>query len=430
MSISASDIGMIIVSLSIVIFSAHLLGYLFDRLHQPRLVGEILAGIIIGPYVLGKVYPALELLLFGDKTLTIMEFLYWMGLLFLMFISGSETRRLLAPENRKATAWLLGVGTPLPFLIVLGLGLTGMLPLQSLTGRAASETAALLVLAIAVAVTSIPVISRIFHDLKILNTRFVSIILGSAVLEDIILWGVLAIATSLSNSQTLAERNLISHITGHVGITLVFTGVCLFIMPKLLMKLHRARWNFLINTSQVTYTIMILLAYTAIASILDVTLVFAAFLAGFGVVGGFQSAEYERFARPLRYIANFSLAVFVPVYFVIVGYKLVLGEGFSFPLLLMFLIGSTILSLLCVGLAAFLAGFRGLEVFNFAITLNARGGPGIVLASVAYDSGIINAAFYTTLVLTAVITSEMAGFWLRHILDKGWLLLSEKHSEV
>jgi K+:H+ antiporter len=69
-------------------------------------------------------------------------------------------------------------------------------------------------------------------------------------------------------------------------------------------------------------------------------------------------------------------------------------------------------------------------VFNIAITTNARGGPGIVLASVAYDAGIINAAFYTTLVITAVVTSQMAGAWLRFVLSKGWPLLSTNPDET
>jgi Kef-type K+ transport system membrane component KefB len=93
-------------------------------------------------------------------------------------------------------------------------------------------------------------------------------------------------------------------------------------------------------------------------------------------------------------------------------------------------VGSSLISVFSAGLAAWLGGFRGLDVFNLAITTNARGGPGIVLASVAYDAGIINAAFYTTLVITAVVTSQMAGAWLRFVLSKGWPLLSTNPDET
>jgi hypothetical protein len=71
-----------------------------------------------------------------------------------------------------------------------------------------------------------------------------------------------------------------------------------------------------------------------------------------------------------------------------------------------------------------LAGFGPLDTLNLAVATNARGGPGIVLASVAFDAHIINASFYTTLVLVAVLTSQAAGFWLEMVLRKGWPLLT------
>ena len=74
-------------------------------------------------------------------------------------------------------------------------------------------------------------------------------------------------------------------------------------------------------------------------------------------------------------------------------------------------------------IAAALATGRGLDIVNLAVATNARGGPGIVLASVAFDAGIVNAAGYTTLVLVAVLTSQAAGAWLEHVTRKGWPLL-------
>lgn len=86
--------------------------------------------------------------------------------------------------------------------------------------------------------------------------------------------------------------------------------------------------------------------------------------------------------------------------------------------------------LISAGIGARLARFRGLDVINLAVALNARGGPGIVLASVAYDAGIINGAFFTTLVLMAIITSQVAGAWLEYVLRKGWPLLSGHPEEA
>ena len=112
------------------------------------------------------------------------------------------------------------------------------------------------------------------------------------------------------------------------------------------------------------------------------------------------------------------------MYFAIVGLKLDLVRGLSLWMLAAFLIGSCVVKVLSVSLAGRFAGFRGLDLFNLAITTNARGGPGIVLASVAFDAGIISSSFYTTLVLAAVITSQAAGAWLEFVLRKGWPLLT------
>ena len=432
---SNSEIGSILLALSVLLLSTHFMGYAFVRLRQPRLVGEILAGILLGPFILGRLAPSISTEIFGaseegNKISVVLGFIYWFGLILLMFISGSQVRRVFAQENRRETAWILGIGTPLPFFLVLGLGLFSFLPLESLTGSAGQEISALLILSIAVAVTSIPVISRIFYDLKILHTRFASLILSAAVLEDIILWGVLAIATAIASTATLAQQHVVSEISSHIGATIAYIILALFVTPPLLKKVNASRWNVFRKSSPLGYVILVLFLYTVVAALLEVNLVFAAFLAGFGIVGGMGGTERERFSKVFESIEQFATSTFIPIYFTLVGYRLVFGTEFSLSMLLIFLVGSSLLALLSVGLAAKLAGFRGLDIVNIAITTNARGGPGIVLASVAYDAGIINAAFYTTLVLAAVLTSQAAGVWLRFVLSRGWPLLSSNPEET
>lgn len=433
---SAIAVGSIVLALGVLLIFAHGLGYLFERLHQPPLIGEILAGILLGPFVLGRLVPEVSSAIFGASGSSaatiklVLHFLYWFGLLLLMFISGSETRRLMATENHRPVAWILGIGTPLPFFLVLGLWLASLLPLDALMGPAGNKASVLLILAIAVAVTSIPVISRIFYDLGILHTRFASLILSAAVIEDIVLWGVLAVASALAGYDRAQSQNLFNHVSSHVGASLVYTGLGLFVAPAILKAIHRAKWNFLAARSPVGYIMLIMLAYAAIAAALDVTLVFAAFLAGFGVVGGMGGSERPRFAVALDSLSKVSFDVFIPIYFAMVGYKLVFGEEFSLSMLLVFLLSSSLLCLLAVGLGAKLAGFKGLDILNLAIARNARGGPGIVLASVAYEQGIINTSFYTTLVITAMLTSQGAGAWLRFVLSRGWPLLSTDPLDV
>jgi K+:H+ antiporter len=432
---STVEIGSLVTTLCVLLACVHAFGFLFERLRQPRLVGEIVAGIAIGPAGLGRLAPPVSAILFGpysgtNETGPGLGLLYWLGLMLLMFVSGSGTRALLARENRRRTAVLLGIGTSLRFGITLGLGLAAVLPVRALMGSAGQPTATLLVLSIGVAVTSIPIISRIFYDLGILHTRFAGLILGFAVIEDILLWGVLALATSIAGSTALAQTHFMAGITAHMTATLVYMGLGLTLAPGVLRRFHDARWNFLARNSPTAYAILVLLTYAAVAGAFQVNLVFAAFLAGFGFVGGVGGAARARFADALGAIEKFSFAALIPIYFCLVGYKLSFSGGFSATMLFVYLLGSSALTVLAVGLAARVAGFRGLDFLNLAVVGNARGGPGIVLASVAYEAGLINAAFYTTLVLTAVITSQIAGAWLRFVLRRGWPLLSTNPEET
>jgi Kef-type K+ transport system membrane component KefB len=429
---SVVEFGHFVLTVAILLIAVHGLGYISERLKQPRIVGEILAGIVLGPFVLKLLAPTAfaKLFSFSPSASVVMGFLYQLGLILLMFCSGAETRRLLAKENRRDTFLLLTVSDLASFALVLGIGFAGFLPLHLLTGSAGQPISTLLIVAIATAVCSIPVMSRIFWDLGIMQTRFVSLILGYALLEDLALWVVLAFATALATSATLAQQHVTGAVSSHVAGTLIYTLIGLMIAPALLKRLSTASWNMLYKASPVGYVMAVLMAYCAVAGIFVVNLQFAALLAGYGIVGGLSGSERERFSAPIDAISKVSFGVFVPIYFGLIGYRLVFGRQFSLSILLVFLVGSSLISVFSAGLAAWIGGFRGLDVVNIAVTTNARGGPGIVLASVAYDAGIINAAFYTTLVITAVVTSQVTGAWLRFVLSKGWPLLSTNPDET
>jgi len=391
-----------------------MLGYLFVRLRQPKVIGEILAGVVLGPALLGR-FPAVQHLIDSTKHQgNILDFVYWLGLLLLMFLSGAETQQLFTREERREVGWLAIVGTGIPF--VLGLVFGPWLVRPSLAGPNGNRISLVIILAVGVAVTSVPVVSKIFADLKILHTRFARLVLGVAVLEDIVLWLALAIATSMAGTTVLHPRAMSYHLAATVG----FFVLGLTIVPRLVKKINKARFNVMAKQSPVGYAIAVLLAYCAAAGALKVSLVFAAFLAGFAVV----HKKRRLFAEALEAIGKVAFAFFVPVYFAIVGLKLDLVRSVGLWMMVAFIVGSCVIKTLSVSLAGRFAGFRGRDLFNLAITTNARGGPGIVLASVAFDAGIISAQFYTTLVVAAVLTSQIAGAWLDYVLRKGWPLLT------
>lgn len=424
---SNQELGSVAVAMLLLLLGATLLGQLFTRLHQPKVVGEILAGILLGPTLLGHLAPGPVASIFGtgtdDPSTVALGLMYHVGLLMLMFVSGFSIRHVLSRENRAATAWILGVGAPLRFFLALGGCL--LLPADAFAGTAHSPVALAIVFAIAAAVTSIPVISRIFYDLGILHTRFAGLILGAAVFEDILLWGVLSIATAVASATLAATQGALAQtILTHVAVNLAYVLAALLVMPAVLRRLGQARWNVLAREAPVAWVMTMLLGYVAVAALLDVTLIFGAFLAGFGIVGGMHRTEQQRYRPAFDAIEHLAIAVFIPIYFAIVGYRLDLRTSLNPVMLLGFLLGTSLIVVVSIGLAARLAGFRGLDLANLALTCNARGGPGIVLASAAFDAGIINGSFFTTLVLTAVFTSQVCGFWLDHVLRRGWPLLS------
>ena len=194
---SNSDLTSVLLILLLLVGLAQLFGYFFVKLHQPRVVGEILAGVVLGPAVVGRLPVAMPLTEAIKHQANILNFVYWLGLLLLMFLSGAETRQLFTREERREVGWLTIVGTGIPFVMGLVFGPSLIHP--ALAGPNGNRVSLIIVLAVGVAVTSVPVVSKIFADLKILHTRFARLVLGVAVLEDIVLWLALAlwaIATS------------------------------------------------------------------------------------------------------------------------------------------------------------------------------------------------------------------------------------------
>ena len=413
-SLSNCDLTSILLILLLLVGLAQFFGYLFVRLRQPKVVGEILAGVVLGPSLIGRFPFATSLIESAKQQSSILNFVYWLGLLLLMFLSGAETRQLFGREERREVAWLTIVGTGIPF--VLGLVFGPWLIGPTIAGPNGNRFSLIIILAVGVAVTSVPVVSKMFADLKILHTRFARLVLGVAVLEDIVLWLALALATAMAGKTVLNGRQ----VSYHLITTVAFFALGLTIVPRVMKRINKSRFNVIAKHSPVAYAISVLLGYCVVAGALDVSVVFAAFLAGFAVV----HKKRRLFADALESIGKVSFAFFIPAYFAIVGLKLDLVRGFSLWMVGIFLAGSCVVKILSVSLAGRFAGFRGLDLVNLAITTNARGGPGIVLASVAFDAGIISPKFYTTLVLAAIVTSQMAGAWLDYVLRRGWQLLT------
>ena len=216
--VSSSDLTSVLSILLLLIALAQLLGYVFMKLRQPKVVGEILAGVVLGPAIVARLSSASWILETTQRQASLLNFVYWLGLLLLMFLSGAETQQLFTRDERREVGWLAIVGTGIPF--VLGLIVGPWLIGPNLAGPNGNRISLIIIFAVGVAVTSVPVVSKIFADLKILHTRFARLVLGVAVLEDIVLWLALAVATALAGKTVLNPRQMSYHLLTTVGLVL------------------------------------------------------------------------------------------------------------------------------------------------------------------------------------------------------------------
>ena len=411
----------VIAGIILLVVAARVGGFAFHHARLPRVVGEIFGGLVLGPTVLGAAVPEMHRWLYlraeGPRLLAVVS---WVGLVALMFVSGFELRSLFSREDGRITGIMLLGATVLPFLA--GLAAPLVFDLSRYAGPRGNTPALVMVVGIAVAVTSIPVISKIFIDLGILDTRFARLILAIAAVEDVALWVALAVATNLASDHgTSALRMVMTPL-----ITVIFCTAALMGLPRVLAGLLASSAGPALRRRALPFALALGVVSAFMAQALRINVVFGAFLAGaaLGTVGG---VEIDRAKATLRRV---SLAWFAPVYFAIVGLRLDLRHHFAVSFFLGFLALCTVVKSAATVLAGRFAVRDWLSTVNLAAALNARGGPGIVLATVAFDVHIIDERFFVALVLTAIVTSLMAGWWLRFVLARGWPLLHESVPSV
>src|SRR4051812_14065262 len=187
--------------MGILLALAHLLGYLAERVGIPRVIGEVSAGLVLGPTLLGFFSPEAFTWLFNgfpqqDRMFGLM---YQIGLILLMFCSGLKFHTKFKKGDGKFVSVIVLASSILPF--AFGWLVTYLIDFQRFLGPANNDFALKIVIAISIAVTSIPVISKIFNDLGIMHSRFAKLIIAIAGIHDILLWVALGIATSVAGQS-------------------------------------------------------------------------------------------------------------------------------------------------------------------------------------------------------------------------------------
>ncbi|MBO4459614.1 MAG: cation:proton antiporter [Clostridiales bacterium] len=400
-TLNEHEIIITLIALGLLLLSAFLCGSLIEKIKGPRVVGEIIGGMLIGGSFLYIFFPDLIGSIFQayPEEGKVLNIFYQLGLIFLMFLSGYNTD-IKIDKNNARTIGLVFIGsTILPML--------GSIPFfdlfrESFIGTAGNTTSYRMVFAIGVAITSIPVISKIFFDMGIMNTRFSNTILTVSTFQDLLLWILLNVALKISSSGevNLPEMLLIVFVT--IGI---FVAIAL--IAKYVKRL-KTEWK---PVTFYSLSFVVLLVTCGLLYWAGINIMYSAFVVGYLIKAVFGSEEPTK--TRMHFLENIAFSFFIPVYFALVGIQLNVVHDFSparFALFFLIAFGLEFIGTWLLLLPSKLT--QGTRL-NFAITMNARGGPGIVLATVAYSYKIISLEFFTVLILTTMLSSMIAGYWLR-----------------
>lgn len=400
-----------LVQLVAIVTLARVGGEVALRLGIPEVVGELVFGIALGPSLFGLVWPSGFQALFPADPVgrNLLEIVGWLGVIFLVLISGFEIRlRLLRSVGRVVVlAWVGGFGVP------FGLGfLFGWFTQAELIGPGISRTVFSLFIGTAMSISAIPVIARILLDLGLVKTRVGMVILSTAVADDTTGWIVLAVITSLVAEQRVDAGAVATALGG----TALFLALAATVGQWLVRKLLAAGARLRVPHAQTSVMLAIVLAFGAITQAIHVHLVLGCLVAGVLI---FRSRPRDH--RAVDAIRHVGLGLFVPFFFGYTGLKVDLTSltGAVLP------VAGAAIALACLGklvgggIGARLGGLPAWEAAAVGAGQNARGAMELVIAAIGLSIGVLTLPMYSILVLIAVVTTLMAAPLLRTFARRG-----------
>jgi len=424
---SNQDLIKFFLQIALMLGCALVMGQTMRRFRQPSVLGELIGGILLGPTILGWLFPdffewlfqsSLEVGILRDASIK-------MGMLFFLFIAGLEIN--FSNTNHVGRyAFFIGLfGTILP--IAFGVGLVYLLP-SALWGPIAQKNLIIfgLFIGINLANTANPVIIRILQDLGLLKKEIGLITLNATVIDDSITWTLFAIMLSFTHRPQAGEISLGADQT-------IFLILSFFILmltfgrrfaPQALRFIRKSvSWP----SGFIAFTTLAILLVASVAEFLGIHAFLGAFLLGAVVAGKHPEAEQAH-----TVISQFVMAFFAPIYFVSIGMKTNFIINFDFTLLTVILLSAIVSKFLSVLLGAKIAGMKiNRRVFAIASGLNARGATGIILAGIGLSNGLIDERIFVSLFITAIITSVAAGPLMTYFLgEKKSISLTENDPSI
>ena len=400
-TLSEKEIIITLIALGLLLLAAYVCGTLMEKIKGPRVVGEILGGMMIGGSCMFLLFPSLsESIFFAyPEEGKVLNIFYQLGLIFLMFLSGYNTDIRIDRSNAKAISLVFIGATFIP--MIGSIPFIGMFR-DDFIGSIGNELSYSLVFAIGVAITSIPVISKIFFDMGIMNTTFSNTVLTVSTFQDLCLWVLLNVATRIAKSGEIRLGEMLLIVLVTIGIF-----VALVVISRYIKKIKN-EWK---PNTFYSLSFVLLLMMCGFLYMIGINIMYSAFVTGYLIKAVFRTEENTK--NRMRFLENISFSFFIPVYFALVGIQLNVVNDFSLTRFILFFVIAFGLEFIGTWLLLIPSGLKMSTRMNFAITMNARGGPGIVLATVAYSYDIISLEFFTVLILTTMISSMIAGYYLR-----------------
>jgi Kef-type K+ transport system membrane component KefB/nucleotide-binding universal stress UspA family protein len=389
------------------------LGAAMRAIGQPAVIGEIAAGVLLGPSVLGHLAPGLHGWLFPDDPLqrSMLAGLAWTGVFLLLILTGLETDLALIRRLGRATGQVALGSLVLPVLAGIGLGLA--LP-DSFVGERAGREIFALFLGTALGISALPVIATILSDLDLMRRNVAQVLVAAAMANDLVGWILLGMVAGLAQSGSLDAGRLLLTVAGLA----LFLGLAFTLgqraVDALLRSVTLRRWGL---SGSLSVVLLVALAAGAATHAIGLEAVFGAFIAGI-VLGRSRFHDGEVFAH----LDGLTRSFFAPIFFATAGLGVDLGllaEAHVLGWGLAVVAAASVSKAIGAHLGARLAGLSIREGLALGAGLNARGAVEIVVATVGLSLGVLNAQSYALVVLMAIVTSMMAPPLLRLVL-RGW----------
>lgn len=405
------EILVLLVQLVALIGVARILGGLFKRFGQPQVVGELLAGVILGPTVFGWLAPRAHAWVFGDEAVGSAVFaLAWIGVLLLLVVIGFETDLGIISRFRRAAAWVSSGGFVIPMVVM---GSAALLVPEGFIGEGISRWVFAGFFALALSVSALPVVAKILHDLGLLRRNFGQITLAAGMAMDAVGWLLLAALTGIALDGFRPDL-----LARSFGGLVVFSVVAVTAGRWVLDRIMR---HVLDRGSGVTAGVTVSVLAALIGGIVTQALQLEAILGAF-LVGIILASTRHQIPEVRRTLETVTAAVFAPIFFAFSGLRVdigLLGSGEAMAWTVALVVLAVSAKLAGTVLGSRFGGIRGREAFALGSGLSALGAMGIVVALVALNLGVVSDAGYTVLVLAAIVTSIAAPLLLRWAV-RGW----------